>query len=297
MKIFYLGPPKTFSEQAATVFAGKLGGDMEFVPQPNFQQIAQASAAEPLNTVAVFPYYNFLEGLVQESLDLIFEYGLFIQGACRVPIAFFLGGFVAELSSGSVYSHGKALAQCSDFLKDRLPEAVVKPVSSTAEAARLVKELKDGLAIASREALHEHGLPILASDIGNLRHGRTNFTDFLLVSADCKRLFPQPKKLFRTMVAITPKAERVGLLAEILAQFAFFNLNVAKIHSRPAIDPVQIDIEPQMFYLEVMSSAESEDLQRCTEALNYRYGKHAVRHLGSFPALNGSKEQRDYHNE
>jgi prephenate dehydratase len=64
-------------------------------------------------------------------------------------------------------------------------------------------------------------------------------------------------------------------------------LNVAKIHSRPAIDPVQIDIEPQMFYLEVMSSAEREDLQRCTDALNYRFGNHTVRHLGSFPTLNG----------
>jgi prephenate dehydratase len=87
------------------------------------------------------------------------------------------------------------------------------------------------------------------------------------------------------MMAITPRAERVGLLAEILAQFAFYSLNIAKIHSRPAIDPVDVEIEPQMFYVELMSRPDNENLRLCAESLDYRYGSGTVRQLGFFPAL------------
>lgn len=225
-------------------------------------------------------YYNFLEGLIQESLDLVYEHRLTIRGACRLPIQFAIGG-----APGAIHSHEKALAQCSDFLKEHHPDAVLKAVASTAEAARLVAEAGEGLAIASRDALAANSLNILAEDIGNRRHGRRNFTDFLLVSAAPLAAPPPQADSCRTMVAITPRTERVGLLAEILAQFTFHGLNIAKIHSRPAIDPIEMRIEPQMFYLEVISAADGEDLRHCADALDYRYGRHSVRVLGSFPSL------------
>jgi prephenate dehydratase len=285
MEIFYLGPPKTFSEKAAAMLAAKLCPDAELVPMANFQQIAQKSSTETRTAMGVLPYYNFLEGLIQESLDLVVEYDLFIRSACRVPVEFSLGGATGQVVSEAVYSHPKALAQCSDFLKDRVPNAIIRSVSSTAEAARLVRESGEGLAIASRDALQEHGLHILAENIGNRRHGRNNFTDFLLlVSRSAGTIRPEGES-FRTMMAITPRAERVGLLAEILAQFAFYSLNIAKIHSRPAIDPVDVEIEPQMFYVELMSRPDNENLRLCAQSLDYRYGSGTVRQLGFFPAL------------
>lgn len=233
----------------------------------------------------VLAYYNFLEGLIQESVDLVYEHRLAILDACRLSIEFAIGGRGGD-AAATIHSHEKALAQCSDFLKERFPNAVLKPVASTAEAARLVAESGSGLAIASRAALDENKLPVIAADIGNRRHGRRNFTDFLLVSAAAPDAPEYPHGgSYRTMVAITPRTERVGLLAEILAQFTFHNLNIAKIHSRPAIDPIEMSIEPQMFYIEVISRADGEDLRRCADALDYRYGGHSVRVLGSFPSL------------
>lgn len=285
MKVHYLGPPKTFSEKAAATFAASIGPDVELVPEPNFQKVAEATTFNGADAYGILPYYNFLEGLVQESLDLTYEHGLSICSACRIPIEFAIGGVMTQLAQATVYSHAKALAQCSDFLMEQLPEAVTKPVSSTAEAAHQVKESEHGLAIANREALVEHGLNVLAEDIGNRRQGRRNFTDFLLLSSETSSILPSDAESFRSMVAITPRAERIGLLAQILTQFAFHDLNVAKLHSRPAVDPVKLDIEPQMFYLEIIARRDSPDLLHCADALKYRFGQDAVRVLGSFPSL------------
>jgi len=286
MKVFYLGPPKTFSERAASSLAAGLGSPIELIPQANLQRVAQESAADPKDAAGVVAYYNFLEGLIQESLDLIYEHGLTLRGACRLPVEFSIGvNEITEPGLQPIYSHPKGLAQCSDFLGEHYRDSVLRPVASTAEAARLVKESRRGMAIASSDALLEQGLTIRRRDIGNKRSNRQNFTDFLLVSAAKETAATAQGEAFRTMVAITPRTERVGLLSEILAQFNFYNLNIAKIHSRPAIDPIEMSIEPQMFYLEVMSGADGEDLRRCADALDYRYGGHSVRVLGSFPSL------------
>jgi prephenate dehydratase len=292
MELYYLGPAKTFSEQAALALAEMLGEAADLKPSPNFEAIARAVAAGVSGSrcFGVLPYYNLLEGLVQENLDLIYEYILHIVGAKRVPVEFAAGVHPdASQATVTVYSHPKGLAQCSDYVQARIPGAVAKPVSSTAEAARIVRETGEGLAIASRAALLEYGLTILDEDIGNRRQGRSNFTDFLLVTMRDTmrdRLTPSGEGNWRTMMAITPNIERVGLLAEILGQFAFYGLNIAKVHSRPAIDTVSVAIEPQMFYLEVMCDRNSESLRRCAEALTYHFrsddAPSAVRVLGSF---------------
>ncbi len=270
MKVFYLGPPKTFSERAAEI----LSRDVR-IPEPNFQRVALQTAQTP-GAGGVLPYYNLLEGLIQESLDLIYEYKFTIHNACRVPVELCIGGFEGK----TIHSHTKALAQCSDYLGENFPEAALLPEASTADAARLVRAAGRGMAIASRAALAEQGLDVLEADIGNRRHGRRNFTDFLLVSADPAP--PAGEGPFRTMVAITPPTDRVGLLAEILSVIRENHLNIAKIHSRPAIDLVEMAIEPQMFYLEIMS--DRKDIQALTDA----FGENTVRILGSFPALGNS---------
>ena len=289
MNIFYLGPTKTFSEKAAITLVNDLNLQGKVAPMPNFEIVAKSVADSPAS-VGVLPYYNFLEGLVQETLDLIYENSLRIEYGVRLPIELSIGGVSRELKANVVYSHPKALAQCSDYIQKNLVGVEISPVSSTAEAARLVGDKRQELAIASRVALEDNNLIIIDEDIGNRRHGRSNFTDFLLISS--KQLMNIPKSNdWRTMVAITPHMDKIGLLADILGLIGFYGLNLAKIHSRPAIDTISVDIEPQMFYLELMCNPDSEDLKRCMDALDYRFDidsnhGHVVRLLGSFPALN-----------
>ena len=76
----------------------------------------------------------------------------------------------------------------------------------------------------------------------------------------------------RTLIAIVPTVDYVGLLADILGQIAFFGINLLKIHSRPA--PSDDDgPAPQMFYLETDTPAGSPELRLCFETLEMRLAK------------------------
>lgn len=278
MQIHYLGPPKSFSEQAALKLARHIGhGDA--LPCPNVEAIAhEVGRAEPGAALGILPYYNFLEGLVQESLDLTYEHGLVINAAVRVPIRFALGGAPGATRPAEVLSHPKGLAQCSDYLAANLPEARLTAAASTSEAARLAAGNPAALAIATAAALTEHGLEIVADDVGNVRYGRANFTDFFVVAPADERA-ALGLATDRTMLAITPPTDRPGLLADVLSLFAFVRLNFAKIHSRPALEEVDMDIEPQMFYVEIMTEPDSDALARALEMLSFRFTE-----IEQFPA-------------
>ncbi len=272
MRIHFLGPPNSFSEQAALKFATCVG-EAETLAAPNLEAIARQAAAGfpgPERALGVLPYYNFLEGLVQESLDLTYEYELVINAAVRVPIRFGLGALPGTSGHAEVLSHPKGLAQCSDYLARHLPDARLTAAASTSEAARLASGNPAACAIATEAALREHGLEILAEDVGNLRYGRRNFTDFFVVGVGDER-DALGLGTDRTMLAITPPTDRPGLLADVLSLFAFVRLNFAKIHSRPALEDIAMDIEPQMFYVEIMTTPESDALMRALEMLNYRF--------------------------
>ena len=285
MNVHFLGPANTFTERAAQTFAATLPSATP-VPARSFEAVAQAVArATDGSAMGVLPYYNFLEGLIQESLDLIVEYGLHIADACRLPISFAIGGWPD--GENVVYSHHKALAQCSDYLRKHLPDTRLEPVASTADAAETVARKKSGCAIAGGSALVNAGLPVLAQDIANKRHGKANFTEFLLLGRkDAATPARHADALMRTMVAIAPDFDEPGLLATILGQVAFHRINIAKIHSRPLFLATAGDTEPQMFYLELMCLLSSPALALCVESLRHRFGRvGSVRLLGHFPRL------------
>jgi prephenate dehydratase len=263
-KLFFLGPEKTFSEEAAKIIIENSDLDLERFPLPSFESVAK-SVSDSKNDYGVLAYYNYLEGLVQENLDLIYENNLQIIGVFRLSINFSIGGF--KEGAKKIYSHPKALAQCSNWLWENFSGLNQIPVSSTAEAVDRVKTMKNGLAIASLDAFEESDLEICGTDVGNKKHGKTNFTDFYLVSRKNGVEFDSNKQ-YLTMVAITPHKDESGLLAKILNLVAVFNLNNAKIHSRPALDEVDISgSEPQMFYLEIEAHKDEIRFKDCVTAL------------------------------
>jgi len=282
-KISYLGPKGTYSEQATRTIVEKIE-NIELIDMISHEAVAKSLANKEVD-MSVMACYNYLEGLVQECLDLIYENDLRIIGMQRLPIVFSLGAHSKDVDISNIYSHPKALAQCSEYLWKNYKDSKQIPVTSTAAAAQKVLKEKEGLAIASTKALD--GLEILAEDIGNKKQGRTNFTDFYLVSRVNGHQY-NPEKQYLTMVAITPHVDKEGLLAQILGQVAYHNLNNAKIHSRPALDYVDIDgLEPQMFYLEIMDHQDTDDFKRCIDSLKYKLtpkGKdiEVVRVLGSY---------------
>ena len=288
--IHYLGPVGTFSELAAQTLGGDLrvmlpervDGGCSLVPQPT---VSRAIAAiDGPDAFAVVPYYNLLEGLIQETLDLIVEHKLEVLSARQIPIRLAIGGFVPDAPNAElpVFSHPKALPQCSVFLEKHFSAATYHETFSTSQAVRHVADKRLGLAIARRETLESLAVPVLHDDIGNRQYSRQNTTEFLLVGQ--KTAGKSDKKgcrhqngnasdgqpgAIRTLIAIIPMVERVGLLADILGQFAFFGINLLKIHSRPALTDIY-GPSLQMFYIETDVAADTPELRLCIESLSMR---------------------------
>ncbi len=288
MKLFYLGPKGSFSHQAARLSMYNLNYTIKYITKAPLEHVVKSLCAEGADAVAIIPYYNYLEGLVQESLDLIYENQVYIVGSQRVPIIFCLGGYDRDLDQAGISSHPKALAQCSQYLNQHYPNIPHVAVSSTTEGAKIVGERRSGFAVVSKEGLLTYELPLIKEDIGNIKHGKPNFTDFFLLARQDISEYHEKMDYF-TMIAVTPYVDRVGLLQEILAQISFYDLNLAKIHSRPAIDEVgDLGVEPQMFYLEIVCHKDNKDFKRCVNALEYKFtpknsNLSAVRILGTYP--------------
>jgi len=282
-KISYLGPKGTYTEEPALVLQRKTGGFLS--PELTATLVAKKVASGE-SDLGVLAYYNLLEGLVQENLDLIYENNLYIIDITRVPIVHSAGVYKESNENNFVYSHPKALAQCSDWItKNQLK---CEETASTAKAAEKVNELKCGIAIAKKSALEKNELEIIAEDIGNITTKGKNYTDMYIVSKKRDEKYLHGIK-YSTMIAITPHTNEAGLLArKILMPIYWDGVNVEKIHSRPSLaDITSSNCESQMFYLELNGHIQDKNLIEAVSKIkrNLKPNKadiEIVRILGSY---------------
>ena len=137
--IAYLGPQGTYSDEAARLFAKKMGCENpEFVECPSFNEVHEAVDRGRCE-FGVMPIENSLEGVVTATLDtLAFKGGVSIMGSTVLNIHHCL--MVNPESSldkvTTIASHPQALAQCRRWLDAHFPSVPRLAVSSTAEGAR-----------------------------------------------------------------------------------------------------------------------------------------------------------------
>lgn len=265
MQIDYLGPSGTFSEQAARWLGNRLAGDTTCVAAAS---ISEALGGVGAGVMAAVPVYNLIDGLITETPDRILHAELQIYAAVRVPIRIAVGYEEPLQPDGPVFSHPKALAQCSDYLTEHHPSRPRIATPSTADGVdRAMAE--GGVALASHTAFEERGVPIVVEDATNNYLGRTNYTEFLLVGdrgLDVR--FSNDSPVYRTILACDPQDDRPGLLAGLLSQLAFLNLNLARIHARPAQRATSTDLDPQVFFIEIMGSLGDEVRDALTASLS-----------------------------
>ena len=228
-RIAFLGPAGTYGEQAAAALIElERISDPEFVPCKGLRSVVDQLASGDCSA-AVVPVENSVEGGVTAILDALWTHReLCIRRALVLPIrhALLADGSLEQITE--VLSHPQALAQCSGWLQQNLPQALQLPTSSTAEAARLVRGSRFRAAVASRQAGQEQGVAELAYPI-NDQPG--NCTRFLLL-----RRGPQPKQALasRTSLAFSLHANAPGALLQALEIFAARGLNMSRIESRPS---------------------------------------------------------------
>lgn len=230
LKIAYLGPAGTFTEQAAR----QLGADSELLPVASVTDAMDAVISGKADR-AVVPIENSIEGGVSATSDaLAVMSGVQIFGEYIVPVRFDLlvkpGKKLSDIKD--VLTHPVAYAQSRKWLEQNLSSHTHIPAASTAAAA---KALADGAAadavIAATGAAKLYGLEILASDIGENKEAQTRFIEI------GKSAKPQPKTgADKTSVIVELPHDRPGGLLEMLEQFAARGVNLSRIESRPVGD-------------------------------------------------------------
>ncbi len=226
MRVAYLGPPGTFSEEALA--RCDLAAAAERRDYPTIAEAFEA-VLEGEVEAALLPIENSLEGSVVATLDLLVHRpGLRIRREVLLPVRQNLlarpGVALADVKR--VLSIPIALAQCQAWLRDRLPGVPLEPAHSTADAARQAAERVDTAAVAARAAADRYGLAILAEGIED---GEGNTTRFVLLAREDEK----PTGRDRTSIAFTLDRDRPGGLYEVLGELARRQINLSKIESRP----------------------------------------------------------------
>jgi len=232
-KIAYLGPEASFTYLATK---GLFPND-SLIPYASIPDCIEA-VSDGMVDLAVVPLENALEGSVTLTLDYLFhEANLYVMGEVLSKIQQHLLVNKEQVENWEkiqgVYSHPHALAQCHKYLYYRFSTVPLHQMSSTAAAAQYVAEHPELCiaAIANASAAQKYGLEIIQRDIHDFHF---NHTRFLVLSKQNLRLEEKPSNdQPKTTFMITLPTDRSGALHQVLSVFAWRQLNLSKIESRP----------------------------------------------------------------
>jgi len=225
-KVAYLGPPGTFSEEAALKYDEKT----QLLPFPSIPAVA-AAVDTGIAEEGVVAIENSLEGSVTDTLDLlIHESKLLIRQELVLPVEHHLlvkpGTEALELKV--IFSHPQALAQCRRFLERCFPQAEMMAALSTAAAVeQMMSSSTPAAAIGTHRAAQLYGAQILAK---NIQDHSPNVTRFVVLA----RNDHPPTGRDKTSLCFSFGEDRPGLLYGVLKEFAECNINLAKVESRPS---------------------------------------------------------------
>jgi prephenate dehydratase len=233
LKIGFLGPEGTFSEEASAVYKKKVG-NAKFIPYSTIHDLLIDVDKGKLDE-GITPIENSAEGTLGLVIDaLVNEVDLKIKQEIVLPIRQYLMAKTNIPASKitEVISYPPVIDQCKQYLRKKLPKAKVRFAFSTADAARQVaqSEVVRGLnmpaAIASRTSAKLYGLTIIDSNVNDYPDNATRFV--VLAKKDHARTGDD-----KTSIVFSILKDRPGGLHDILGEFANRDLNLTKIESRP----------------------------------------------------------------
>ena len=134
----------------------------------------------------------------------------------------------------AIYSHPHALAQYHKFLYYTFKNTSLEQYSSTSAAAKMVSELPERniAAIGNEFSAQKYGLTIVHREIHDFHFNHTRF--FVLSKTNHQLDNPAHNDKVKTTLMISPpKDDRSGVLHQVLSVFAWRQLNLSKIESRP----------------------------------------------------------------
>ncbi len=269
VRLGYLGPMGTYSEQAAVTYAP----DALHVPFSSIPSVVRAVSARQVDE-AIVPIENSMEGMVTFTTDLlIYESASMIKSEVVVPIHHcLLADPNARIEDVRiVYSHPQAIAQCRGYLSRRMPNAEHVASLSTASAVEDMRNSRHpSVAISSYRAAELFGSYIAEANIEDVPNNRTRF--IVLSSEDGERTGYD-----RTSICFDFSEDRPGTLYEMLGELASRRINMIKIESRPH----RISLGRYIFLMDMEGHREDVAVRDALAGVRSRTSM--FRMLGSYP--------------
>lgn len=222
IKVAYLGPPATFSHQAAR---SRFGASVEYIACETIPDVFDA-VAKGLAEYGVVPVENSTEGAVTSTLDSFVDTPLKVCAEIYLPIAQCLLANAPREQIERLYSLPHVIGQCRLWLQREMAGVEIIPASSTSRAAELAAKDPAAGALASRLAAEVYGLSIIAADIQDSGENKTRF--MVLGKSSGPRSGDDKTSL---VFAVRHTA---GALFGALESFKRFKLNMTRIESRPS---------------------------------------------------------------
>lgn len=266
LRVAYLGPEGTYSEEAARK---QCGGASEYISCESIDEAIRA-AESGQSDIAVVPIENSTEGAVNRTLDLLLRTPLQISGEIMLPIHHQLLSKTTALSEiTEVSAHPQALAQCRSWLATHLPGVKQTPATSNAAAAKLAAQNPSVAAIAGKQAAARYELPILQS---NIEDDPTNTTRFVVLGKSSAGSTGNDKTSL-----IWSVANEAGTLEAALAILSKNGINMVKLESRPSKESVW----EYVFYVDIDGHQQEEVVAKALRELQKQLK--LVKVLGSYP--------------
>lgn len=267
LKVGYLGPEGTFSQQAVLKHFGHSAVGLPMATIEEVFQEVEAGNAD----FGVVPVENSGQGTIQVTLDMFLTANLKICGEVELRVHQYLlsrSGRIEDIER--IYAHPQSFAQTAGWLRANLPKVEKVPVSSNAEGARRARNADDAAAIGGESAAQVYNLKKVI--MKSIEDDDDNTTRFLVVG---RRIFP-PSGHDRTSILVFIH-DKPGALFDVLSPFAHHGISMNRIESRPSH---QAKWE-YGFFIDLDGHVEDAPMQQALAELQAHSAQ--IKVLGSYP--------------
>ncbi|GIN38644.1 prephenate dehydratase [Heyndrickxia oleronia] len=287
MRVGYLGPKATFTDIAVqNTF-------------PDAERIAYTTIPDCLNAVkcrevdiAIVPFENALEGTVHLTIDYLYhEINPPIRAEVIVPIQQHLMVHPLQTNNWTevekILSHPHALAQCHQFLHQQFRGVTLEQFTSTAAAAKYISEHPELklAAIANEMAAEKYHLQIVKENIHDYHF---NHTRFIVLAHEDVKVNKELKPLYqKTTIMVTLPSDRAGALHQVLSAFAWRQINLSKIESRP----LKTGLGHYFFMIDINHEMQNQLVKNALEEIEVLGCK--VKVLGSYSSYNAVNHEKE----
>ncbi len=223
IRISYLGPEGTYTEEAAKFFFS----EGVFQPRGTVNEAIEDVTAGRAE-YAVIPQENTVGGAVVNYIDaLMAGENIWVVGEVILPISQTLmgveGAGIEDIRT--VCSHAQGIAQSAQWRREHMPDAEAVEMASTAAAASYVAQTGDMTiaAVAAPGAADLYGLAVLAENVQITDANKTRF--YVLGREEWTG-----GKLTRAVVVAECPASRID---DIIVEIHDMGLEMVTIHDRP----------------------------------------------------------------